>query len=215
VVLHGPPPVEPQSAERDPAIEVKVRVLDEEPGYEIEGRLRKTGIGGMQLLLPVPLADGVSLRVEYDKYAVYGQALYTKPVASGAYLVGFGVETDGRREPRMPADERARLTYLHPRRRGRVQGRVVDISQSGLGLMLREAITPGTEVMVKMRDRAVCGEVRHCRPVEGGYRAGLEISEVLVRETRGRSIGGLVALWRAAFARCLAAVSSRRGGVRR
>lgn len=176
----------PSEEDRAPVVEVKVTVLGERTACELAGHLRKTGVGGMQLLLPIPLADGVPLRVEYQKCAVYGQALYSKNLSAGVYIVGFGARAHGRREDRVPVDEPASVRCLHPARRRSVKGRVVDVSKSGLGLLLKSEIAAGTEVMVKLRDRAVCGEVRHCRAVEEGYRAGMEVSEVLVREHHGR-----------------------------
>lgn len=185
-------PAQAADQDRDPVVEVKVTVLGEKTGCELAGHLRKTGVGGMQLLLPIPIADGVNLRVEYQKCAVYGQALYSKSLSPGIYIVGFGARAHGRREDRVPVDEEAKVRCLHPSRRRSIKGRVVDVSKSGLGLILKGEIAPGTEVMVKLRDRAVCGEIRHCRRVEEGYRAGMEVSEVLVREHHGFSFDGFL-----------------------
>jgi hypothetical protein len=56
-----------------------------------------------------------------------------------------------------------------------VQGKVYDISESGLSIQSQAALTPGQPVEVDCGGLVADAVVRHCLPVDGAYRIGLEL----------------------------------------
>ena len=87
---------------------------------------------------------------------------------------GLGTQ---RREMRYPVDFRAKLRALDSE--ARVGVRIVDMSASGLGISLPIEVKVGTIVSVEFERGTVVGEIRHCVPVTGYFRAGLAIQEFI------------------------------------
>ncbi|QOY89385.1 PilZ domain-containing protein [Paludibaculum fermentans] len=81
---------------------------------------------------------------------------------------------DARTEPRFAVrEEKAVLWVLHPRQAHAREGRLLDVSHSGLGIVLPEEIPAGSWIRVEFGDVAVFGEVRYCRQQAGGeFRMG-------------------------------------------
>ena len=59
--------------------------------------------------------------------------------------------------------------------------RVVDMSQSGLGFELPDAVPVGARVSVHLLCGIAFGEIRHCSKTSAVYRAGMRIDEFVVR----------------------------------
>lgn len=81
---------------------------------------------------------------------------------------------DARSEPRFSVrEEPAALWVLNQHQTRLRAARLLDISHSGLGILLEEEIPTGSWIRVEFGDVAVFGEVRYCRPQAGGeYRLG-------------------------------------------
>ncbi len=81
---------------------------------------------------------------------------------------------DARTEHRFAVrEEKAVLWVLHPRQAHAREGRLLDVSHSGLGIVLPEEIPAGSWIRVEFGDVAVFGEVRYCRQQAGGeFRMG-------------------------------------------
>ncbi len=86
---------------------------------------------------------------------------------------------DQRREPRLDVSGPARVTILGDARR-EISGRAVNISRSGLRLILKEPVPAGTLLMVEWEDSEVLGEICYCQEHGEGYAVGLEIEHALV-----------------------------------
>ncbi len=83
-----------------------------------------------------------------------------------------------RREARYPTQDPAELEIL-PGPSEPIFGTVIDVSRSGLRVALRQRIGRGEQVMVKLHRNVIFGEVRYCRPVPGGFHAGVKIQDLV------------------------------------
>ena len=64
-----------------------------------------------------------------------------------------------------------------------VDGRVLDISQSGLSVDLPMQLAPGDAVQLEMADSVVTGRVVHATPGGSGFRTGIEVVKVTLGAT--------------------------------
>ncbi len=71
----------------------------------------------------------------------------------------------------------ATLQSLHPLIMESFEVQVIDVSNHGMGLRLRNRVAVQSEVKIRCDDTIVFGEVRYCVPDEGGFRAGIKIKE--------------------------------------
>jgi hypothetical protein len=83
-----------------------------------------------------------------------------------------------RAEARYATQDPAELEIL-PGPSEPIYGTILDVSRSGLRIALRERISRGEQVMVKLHRNVIFGEVRYCRPVPGGFQAGLKIQDLV------------------------------------
>jgi PilZ domain len=82
-----------------------------------------------------------------------------------------------RRELRYPVNFTGQLTMRDCS--SPIKTRVVDMSLSGLGLMLPVAVEVGTFVAVEIERGTFFGEIRHCLAATGFFRAGIQIEEFM------------------------------------
>ena len=83
---------------------------------------------------------------------------------------------DKRSEPRLFIDEPATLYVLRPASGEHIAVRILDMSQSGVGLRSSEPLPPGALVHVRIRDRIVAlGEVKYSARVEDAYYSGIRV----------------------------------------
>lgn len=62
----------------------------------------------------------------------------------------------------------------------KVSAEIVDISRSGIGLVLGQHLPEGTWIKLKIGQVLIFGHIRYCRDLEGGgYRAGF-ISDTVI-----------------------------------
>jgi PilZ domain len=85
---------------------------------------------------------------------------------------------DRRYNQRVAGDLPVVLTLLDSEEEAR--GRLLDISESGVGVLLRTAVDPG--VMVKMEILGIIfyGHVAHSKPEGAGYRTGIFVEPALL-----------------------------------
>jgi len=86
---------------------------------------------------------------------------------------------DKRREPRFKADQPVAVTVLSEPEM-RLEGRVVDASGRGLGLVTPIPLPPGAAIRIEMDDSMVLGESIYCRSDGDGHFTGVELDQVLV-----------------------------------
>jgi PilZ domain len=78
-------------------------------------------------------------------------------------------------------DEPASAKILHPAvtASDRVDGRLVNLSRSGLKLRVPAPMLPGTIVQVRFMDRIALGEIRYCIPTGSEYYVGVRFQDVM------------------------------------
>lgn len=93
-----------------------------------------------------------------------------------ARVLGTLRNLDLRAERRFPADRTVKVVFCGDQE-AVVDGRVVDASESGLGLMLRTPATVGGQVRIHVDDTCLSGEVTYCG-LQGadGYRVGVKLA---------------------------------------
>jgi len=84
-----------------------------------------------------------------------------------------------RKEPRLPVDCPVIVTVLGGQSPLVTSGIVQDMSGSGLGLRLKSAIPSGSPVKIEGDGVLMLGEVCRCRPADGQYSLGVQVSEWL------------------------------------
>lgn len=84
-----------------------------------------------------------------------------------------------RGEMRSAADQEATVKLLHPlQTSGRISARVIETSEGGLKLRLRDAIMPGTLVQIRVAGQLLLGEVRYCTAHSNGFHVGVRLQDV-------------------------------------
>jgi len=84
-----------------------------------------------------------------------------------------------RKEPRVEVSGPARVTLPGEGNR-QVRGEAVNVSGSGLRLMLEEPVVPGTPIMVDWEGAQAMGEVCYCRQEQGAFAVGLKLESALI-----------------------------------
>lgn len=88
--------------------------------------------------------------------------------------------SERRTEPRFPVVRAVTLRVWTPPNFEIVTGQVRDISRSGVGLVTRTHVAPGSEIEFRVGEFQVFAEVRHCRGAEGGFVLGARIHDVVL-----------------------------------
>jgi len=84
-----------------------------------------------------------------------------------------------RREPRFETTQPVRLTVLGERQT-ELYGNVVNLSGTGMRLIVNGAIPQGAAVKLEFEERLLLGEVCYCEPMGGDYAVGLNLEHSLV-----------------------------------
>ena len=85
---------------------------------------------------------------------------------------------DRRRERRYPIPSQ-RVELRIPPESLVIEAHVVNVSKNGVGLVSRDYINPGLQIMFSFGDQYVFARVRHCKPVEDGFSIGASIRDVV------------------------------------
>jgi PilZ domain len=114
------------------------------------------------------------------------------------YRVGIHFPPDAqysqRSELRIPLLEQpAIVSELEGRTQARYDAQVVDISRSGLGLLVNVRLAVNTWVKVELTFAIAFGEVMYSKAeVHGGYRVGLRVETLLMRDGRSDFDAGIL-----------------------
>lgn len=136
--------------------------------------LRSVSEGFFELFARRRFHLGVRLQLLFRGEQVDGEVMYCRPEGDG---FSVGVSSLGphtvRGEMRYPVDISAVVRI--PDSEASIRARIVDVSRShlGLGLHLPVEIKVGTMVAVELAHGTFFGEIRHCTPENGYFRAGL------------------------------------------
>ena len=143
-----------------------------------EVRVRRVSHGFIKLFSRKKFPLEARVQIVFKGQEISGEITYCNAERDG-YSVGatFGTPGSIRRELRVPVDLPALLTL--PQCSAGMKARIADMSASGLGLLVPIEIAAGTGVAVDFAHGTAFGEIRHCVPQKGYYRAGLALEEFI------------------------------------
>lgn len=154
-------------------------------GRELRGRVRISWAGPVHQLGLIATDGSADIIPNHDtkgsRRAVPNTSTLT-PSATVNFLEGL-INSDKQRRVEKRSEQRYRAntlaTYTVVDQAGEWSARVVNLSQSGLGLRLSEPLSAGLMISVNVGRIKALGEIRWCRPTSGGYKAGVKIMEVI------------------------------------
>src|SRR5689334_2273255 len=149
--------------------------IDVLSGTDVEshGQVVNVSRGRVHILVPAHIAAGRVLVLRSRNRTAKAKALYSRPLSS-QYLVALAVPPhrykaaearpdERRQEPRFRAHEAITLTLISVQPANSIQGWLVDVSQSGIGLVLEAFAPPGQLVEIRAGSMVAFGEVLYCR----------------------------------------------------
>jgi hypothetical protein len=104
--------------------------------------------------------------------------------SSGVAQLGTALNGEMRKEPRYVTDENVSLQTLRPFSTDRYQGRLADVSRSGMKLQSPVRVECGTLIKIGLKNMLAFGEVRYCVQVGDAFHCGVQISQTV--PVRGR-----------------------------
>jgi hypothetical protein len=164
-------------------IPVQMRSL-EANSQPFAGNLRRVDRGLFQLSSPIHLAQNAKLEIAFEDCKIKSEVISCDDLGHDGFRIivrrVYGPHSAVRGEPRIPVDLSGVIATPHDR----MFARIVDMSQSGLGLELSAAVPVGARVSVQFLSGIAFGEIRHCEQVSAVYRAGMRIEEFIVRHPK-------------------------------
>lgn len=144
--------------------------------------IRRVNTGLFQLQSPMNLLEGCKLQILYLNRRIEGEVAYCQAVDGGGYDLGVrmsGGEETVRKELRLPVDVSCTLKLPGAEA---MAVRIVDMAQSGLGLLLPNSVPAGISAAIDLVDGIAFGEINYCKaqPVDG-YRAAFRIEEFIAK----------------------------------
>ena len=164
------------------ALDLPVQMLLLAGEQEVSGRLSRIDRGFFKLSSSAALPADSKIELAIDGCKIRAEVVSCEQERSGEFSLAvrrvYGPQGATRSEPRIPVDLSAALTCPGG---DRMFARVVDMSQSGLGFELPDAVPVGARVSAHLLCGIAFGEIRHCSKTSGVYRAGMRIDEFVVR----------------------------------
>jgi PilZ domain len=141
-------------------------------------RVRRVNHGFIKLFSRNKLPINSRVQILFKGKLINAEVTYCN-VEQDGYSVGttFGAPGAVRRELRVPVDFPALLTL--PQCSTGTKAKIVDMSPSGLGMLVPVEIPIGTGVAIDFAHGTAFGEIRHCVPQKGYYRAGVALEEFI------------------------------------
>jgi hypothetical protein len=165
------------------AIPVTLHLLDEMHA-QVHAHIRRVNTGFFLIAAPISLKPERRVEVSFDGRRIECQVVYCHPDGADNFNLGIRMahgNSEGlRAEPRIPVDLEAKVNIpgiVLP-----IPGRVVNISASGLGLLLDKEVPTDELAYVELEIGFAFGEIRHCSKISSGYRVGLKLDEFLSRD---------------------------------
>ena len=152
--------------------------------------LKRVSAGCFELFARQTILVGARVQILFRGELANGEVIYCRKEGEGfSVAVNFSTFSTVRRELRYPVQLAA--VVRTPESDAPVKARIVDMSPSGLGLHIPIGINVGTRVAVEFERGTIWGEIRHCLPLTGYFRAGLAIEEFNRPEKASTSSSGL------------------------
>jgi hypothetical protein len=161
--------------------------IPENPDFSAHASLERVEYGGeLRVITTVPLPIGSHVSIKGSgKYFTSGNVIESAKVR-GAYraLVRTSSERD-RRHARVSVDEETWMHLFHDSDRTAYPVRVIDVSESGIGLVAKQDFLRGSLVELKFMEGLILAKVRNCERMGAlAYRVGVEIQTVMFSEER-------------------------------
>jgi hypothetical protein len=133
--------------------------------------------GAFELCCPEALNPGQRLTLRHPDRVIESRVAYCKQQEYGVYRAGVLMAADAERrsQPRKLVELPATLRVAGPP--DRIPVRIIDVSESGLGMEMSVAVPIGASVQVEMEAGTAIGEIRHCAKRRDAYRTGMRIQE--------------------------------------
>lgn len=166
-------------------IPVELRLLDGQR-EKIRARIARVNTGFIRLRSPLAIREDRRLELLYEGRTIKAEVVYCQKKDLGGYHVGLRIASDTvtgtiRKELRLPVNLRGTLNVAGSA--APISAKIVDMSQSGLGLILPKAVAPGMSVSVDLGHGVAFGEICYCTAVSRRtYRAGFQLEEFLYRD---------------------------------
>jgi hypothetical protein len=84
-----------------------------------------------------------------------------------------------RRERRVSTHDSGVLQTINPFSPHRINVHILDVSKSGMKIGGPTILFPGASVKIRLKGMIAFGEVRHCREIEQGCEAGIQLFDAL------------------------------------
>lgn len=153
--------------------------------HEMSAHVLRVDQGFFKLSAPAALPVDAAVSLAMDGCTLQAEVASCEPSLPNKFILGlrrvYGPQRAIRAEPRIPVDLSGLLLSSDGER---MFARVVDMSQSGLGFELSASVAVGTRVSVHFVSGIAFGEIRHCSPSKGVFRAGMRILEFVIRHDR-------------------------------
>jgi hypothetical protein len=170
------------TATADFAIPVTLRLLDEMHS-QVHAQIRRVNTGFFLIASPMPVKPERRVEVSFDSRRIECQVVYCHPEGADNFNLGVRMAHNNgdalRAEPRIPVDLEAKVNL--PGADLPIAGRMVNISASGLGLLLDKEVPTEELAYVELEIGLAFGEIRHCSKTQNGYRVGIKLDEFLSR----------------------------------
>src|SRR6185437_8257265 len=139
-----------------------------------------------------PLPDGMLARISLDQIQISGAVLGCIPIDAG-WGVSIALSFSRRREARIACNGKVTAGVMSVHGTRSYEASLVDVSPSGLSLRFPVSVRIAARIYVETESEMLIGEVRHCRPAEGGeFVIGVMLIEV-VKDARVE--GQFASLW--------------------
>jgi len=180
-----------------------------ETGVEVAGEILNISHVGMRVRVPVRFAEGAVLGFRVHDCPAQGQVLHCHPDGD-RFILALSVTGDRRREPRFAVNEPVSVGTVSGMGAGKHhRGRLIDVSQSGVGIITGFPFEAGSLVEVCADSGVLYGEIRSCvRLPDGQYRLGILAEEIFAGDLREKH----VAAWKGTLKTCASRIRAGFGG---
>jgi hypothetical protein len=178
-------------------------------GVEIPGEILNISHVGIHLRVPVRFVDGAVLGFRVHNCTAKGQVLYCRPDGD-QFFVALSANGDRRSEPRFAVNQPVTISIVSedPRRKNS-HARLVDVSESGIGVTSDCPFDVGSLVEVCAEGSVLYGEVRNCSKVPSGlYRLGILAEETFAQDLREEHLSA----WKQTLKTCTSRVHASFAG---
>jgi hypothetical protein len=210
-IIETPADSTSQAAHKPAGIEVRIfgpRIPDS------IGELMDIRDGVLRIHCERRLPEGMLARIALDQIQISGTVLGCIPAEHG-WGVSIALSFSRRREARIACTGKVTAGVMSVHGTRSYEAALVDVSPSGLSLRLPVAVRIAARIYIETESEMLIGEVRHCRPADGGeFVVGVMLIEV-VKDARME--GQFAPLWanmrrRLGFALGLQRLSGNRPG---